>query len=339
LRPLLVSWQRSLRARNLAPKTIKTYLEAASQLVDYVTAAGVESMAEIERHHVEDFIAEQIETRSAATASVRFRALQQLFTWCLDEEELDVNPMAKMRPPVVPERPVPVLGEDKARALLKACAGSGFVQRRDTAIVRLFLDTGMRLSELAKLHVDDIDLGDDVAIVTGKGRRPRACPFGSRTAQALDRYARARSRHPRAELPALWLGANGRAAMTDNGIAQMIRKPGGRGRHRGSPPAHAAPHVRPRLVGRGRQRGRPDAPGRMEEPPDAEPLRRQRRRPAGPGSPQAPRLGRSPVNAGCDGGWGDTEASQASEEGRGAGASLSRGERLAGAAGGSPGSR
>jgi site-specific recombinase XerD len=72
LRPLLVSWQRSLRARNLAPKTIKTYLEAASQLVDYVTAAGVESMAEIERHHVEDFIAEQIETRSAATASVRF---------------------------------------------------------------------------------------------------------------------------------------------------------------------------------------------------------------------------------------------------------------------------
>lgn len=144
-----------MRARNLAPKTIKTYLEAAGQLVDYVAAAGVESMAEIERHHVEDFISEQIETRSAATASVRFRALQQLFTWCLDEEELDANPMAKMRPPVVPERPVPVLGEDKARALLKACAGSGFVPRRDTAIVGLFLDTGMRLSELAKLRVDD----------------------------------------------------------------------------------------------------------------------------------------------------------------------------------------
>jgi integrase/recombinase XerC len=50
--------------------------------------------------------------------------------------------MTKMRPPVVPERPVPVLGEDKARALLKACAGSSFVPRRDTAIVRLFLDTG-----------------------------------------------------------------------------------------------------------------------------------------------------------------------------------------------------
>jgi site-specific recombinase XerD len=235
---LLASWQRSLRARNLAPKTIKTYLEAAGQLVDHVTAVGVQDVAEIQRHHIEDFIAEQVETRSAATASVRFRAIQQFFTWCVDEEELEVNPMAKMRPPVVPERPVPVLGEDKARALLKACAGSGFVPRRDTAIVRLFLDTGMRLSELTKLRVDEVDLDDDVAIVTGKGRRPRTCPFGSRTAQALDRYMRARSRHPQANLPALWLGANGREAMTDNGIAQMIRK---RGREAGIEGLH--PHM------------------------------------------------------------------------------------------------
>jgi site-specific recombinase XerD len=234
----MASWQRSLRARNLAPKTIKTYLEAAGQLVDYVTAAGVNDVAEIERHHVEQFIAEQVETRSAATASVRFRALQQFFAWCLDEEELDVNPMAKMRPPVVPERPVPVLGEEKARALLKACGGSGFVPRRDTAIVGLFLDTGMRLSELTKLRVDEVDLDDDVAIVTGKGRRLRTCPFGSRTAQALDRYLRARSRHPHAQLPALWLGANGREAMTDNGVAQMIRK---RGREAGIEGLH--PHM------------------------------------------------------------------------------------------------
>jgi phosphosulfolactate synthase (CoM biosynthesis protein A) len=53
-----------LRARNLPPKTIKTYLEAAGQPVDFVTAAGVGSVAEIERHHVEEVIAEQIETRS-----------------------------------------------------------------------------------------------------------------------------------------------------------------------------------------------------------------------------------------------------------------------------------
>lgn len=223
---LTASWRRSLRARNLAPKTVRTYCEAAGQLADFLGPAGVVTVADIERGHVEDFIADQIETRSASTASVRFRALQQFFVWCLDEGELEANPMARMRPPVVPERPVPVLGEAEAKALLKVCAGTGFVERRDTAIIRLFLDAGMRLNELAKLRVVDVDLDDNVAIVVGKGRRPRACPFGARTAQGLDRYLRARSRHQRADLPALWLGANGRTAMTDNGIGQMIRKRG-----------------------------------------------------------------------------------------------------------------
>jgi hypothetical protein len=61
----------------------------------------------------------------------------------------------------------------------------------------------MRLSELAKLGVGEVDLDDKVTIVTGNGRRARACPFGSRTAQAPDRYLRARSRHPHADLPAV----------------------------------------------------------------------------------------------------------------------------------------
>jgi site-specific recombinase XerD len=61
--------------------------------------------------------------------------------------------------------------------------GRGFDDRRDTAIVRLFLDTGMRVSEMAGLSVADIDLDMDVAVVLGKGRRPRACPLPTRPAR------------------------------------------------------------------------------------------------------------------------------------------------------------
>ncbi len=57
--------------------------------------------------------------------------------------------------------------------------------------MRLFLDTGMRLDGLAKLRVDDVDLDyDNTATVLGKGRQPRVCPFGAKTAQAIDRYLR-----------------------------------------------------------------------------------------------------------------------------------------------------
>ena len=66
----------------------------------------------------------------------------------------------------------------------------------------------------------DLDLDDQVVIVLGKGRRPRAVPFGRKTALALDRYLRMRASHPFAHLPNLWLGRAG--AMTPSGLFQIV---------------------------------------------------------------------------------------------------------------------
>jgi integrase len=93
-----------------------------------------------------------------------------------------------------------------------------------TALVRLLLETGLRLGEVADLAVADVDWEYDVVIVTGKGRRKRAAPFNRKTALALDRYLRLRERHPGAELPWLWLGDKGR--LTDSGITQMLQRRG-----------------------------------------------------------------------------------------------------------------
>jgi len=77
-----------------------------------------------------------------------------------------------------PEQPVAVLSGEQIGALLRACHGSHFEDRRDEAIVRLLIDTGMRRGECAGLAVEDLDFDQDVAVVLGKGRRQRACPFG-----------------------------------------------------------------------------------------------------------------------------------------------------------------
>jgi integrase/recombinase XerC len=121
-----------------------------------------------------------------------------------------VSPMARMRPPIVPDQPVPVVPEDGLRRLLGACVGKDFEARRDTAIVMFLLDTGARRAELADLQLPDLDLDLDVAIVLGKGRRERALPYGRKTAVALDRYLHVRARHKDAHLPWLWLGKRGR---------------------------------------------------------------------------------------------------------------------------------
>jgi site-specific recombinase XerD len=73
---LIASWRRSLRARNLAPRTVETYTDSANQLADWLAERGVTAFASVTRGHVADFIAHLLAVRSPATASVRFRALQ-----------------------------------------------------------------------------------------------------------------------------------------------------------------------------------------------------------------------------------------------------------------------
>lgn len=220
---LTQSFKRHLLAENKAPKTILTYLGAVQGLGRFLDEQGMPTQVEhISREHVESFIGDLLARQKPATASNRFRALQVFFKWLEDEGEIKATPMIRMKPPHVPETPAPILSDDDLRKLLKAAEGRTFEDRRDTAIIRLLLDTGMRRSECAYLNLDNLDLDENVAVVVGKGRRPRACPFGRKSAQALDRYLRVRSQHRHAHLTALWLGPKG--PMTDSGLAQAVEK-------------------------------------------------------------------------------------------------------------------
>lgn len=221
-RSLATSYRRSLLAENKSPRTVQTYLEAVRLLGEFLRENGMPTdPSNVTREHVEAFIADILDTYKPATASNRFRALQQFFKWLLEEGEIERNPMERMKRPIVPEEPPDVLTDAQLARLLKTCEGKDLPSRRDTAIIRMFVDTGMRRNELASLKVSDIDFDHNVAVVLGKGRRPRACPFGRKTSRDLDRYLRERSKHRDAGCEALWLGQAG--PMTANGIYQVIR--------------------------------------------------------------------------------------------------------------------
>jgi site-specific recombinase XerD len=222
-RALARSFERSLLAENKSAKTVKSYTEAVEMLGRFLAERGMPTdIAAISREHVEEFLNDQLRRRKPATALTRYRGVRMFFSWLLEEREIPTSPLANIKPPRVPEEPPGVLSDDDLRKLFKACEGQGFRLKRDMAIVRLLADTGMRLSELAGLGVGDIDFDHNIALVVGKGRRPRACPFGRRTAQALDRYLRERSRHRDAHSPRLWLSRSG--PMTDDGIRVQIQQ-------------------------------------------------------------------------------------------------------------------
>ena len=222
---LAPSFRRSLEAENKAHKTILAYTEAVRLLGDFLETQGMPQEAgSVRREHIEVFMAEQLSRLKPASAANRYRSLQQFWRWCVIEGEIKDTPMKNMSPPKVPEDPPPVMTQADIRALLKACEGQTFDDRRDRAIVMLFLDTGARRAEIAGLMVNDIDWGLNVFLVKGKGGRQRACAFGRRAAAALDRYMRARARHPHADDPMLWLGRVGPMAKDGSGLSQAVEK-------------------------------------------------------------------------------------------------------------------
>jgi len=231
---MITSFRLHLAAEGKSPSTIQTYVEATQWF------AGAHLLANTERRDWESvtpddvraWLAWLLDRYSDSYANNQYRALQQFFRWLADEEELP-NPMARLKPPRVGEKIVPVFTEDELAMLVKACRGKTFVDRRDAAIIELFKATGIRLAEMAGIRYNpedpsksDLDLVSRELLVRGKGRKQRIVRFSHTAARAIDRYIRVRARHSQAHRDNLWLGVNNRDPMTANGIYQMIARRG-----------------------------------------------------------------------------------------------------------------
>jgi integrase/recombinase XerC len=230
----LRDWDRSLRAGNYPATTRHNYLLAAAQLGRYLAEHSPDPDADaaagdpgaVTRGHVESFQAWMIETRSASTALNKHKGLQQFFKWLLTEEEIEHSPMERVRQPKTPQKLIPIITDDDTRKLLEQCKGKGFAQLRDEALIRLYCNTGARLSEVGDLLLDDVDLATDSVHYTGKGSRDRRVRFGPKTGRALSRYLRARAKHKGAERPQLWLADRGGRALAPNGIKIRLKRLG-----------------------------------------------------------------------------------------------------------------
>jgi site-specific recombinase XerD len=164
-RPSLVrSFERHLRAENRSEHTIASYLESLRQAEAFLAGRGRSlvdarredleaflagrgrSLADARREDLEAFLGELLQRRAPETVATRYRRLRVLYRWLEEEEEIVASPMARMKPPIVPDQPVPVVPEDGLRRLLGACAGKEFEARRDTAIVMFLRSSGLSFS-------------------------------------------------------------------------------------------------------------------------------------------------------------------------------------------------
>lgn len=220
------SWRRSLRALGRSPHTIDLYLFVAQDFYRYLEAQNMPRRPEtISREHVTEYLADARERGlKPSSLHARYKALKVFFGWLESEHEIDSSPLARLKAPQVPLPKTEVLTDEECQALFKTCErGKDFESRRDYAMLRLMLDTGLRLGELTALRCADVDLDNGIVLVQhGKGDLARTVGIGIKTTAALDRYQRARAGHRHAKDAAWWLGRYGE--LHADGIYKIIKQ-------------------------------------------------------------------------------------------------------------------
>jgi site-specific recombinase XerC len=201
-----------LAAEGKSGKTVRMYTEAVQWFAaaHLLRETGRTGWDEVDVQDIQRWMVWLLGRYSDSYASNQYRALQQFFRWWSAEEELP-DPMARLRPPKVGEKLVPVFTSGELRELERACQGRTFAQRRDYAIIAVFRATGIRLSELAGIRYDagdplrsDIDLWQREIRVRGKGGRARIVRIGHEAARDLaQRPPRGRHRRHQPEQLAL----------------------------------------------------------------------------------------------------------------------------------------
>lgn len=218
-------FERSLRADSAvkSPRTIEVYRAGGEKFHAFLIEHGFETdPTKIGKPVIEEFIAELRETAKPSTVHTRISGLKRFFGWLEAEEMIERSPMWRVKTPRIEETSPEVLTDDEITRLLAACEGKTFEDRRDLAIIRLALDSGMRRFEIAAMPFDEGILDQRVYRFTGKGDHTRAVYLGDKVIRDIDRYLREREKHPHAKLSALWLAHKG--ALTPDGVHHLVRR-------------------------------------------------------------------------------------------------------------------
>ncbi len=232
LERLIEGFLLSCKVENKSPATISFYKNILDKFQWFLNKYGIDT---IDATTIRSFLGylkdspnrwDSTNTRAnrpvcAYTVDRYYTGLSALFRWAINEGMIETNPMATIRKPRFQRKIVKGLEPEICNKLLGSFNGKTIDNYRNKAIVFMFLDTGLRLSELANLTMSDINMEQGIIKVIGKGDKERLVRIGIKTQKALWNYLA----HRPVDVDHVWLGRDN-APFTVDGIAQMIRNLG-----------------------------------------------------------------------------------------------------------------
>jgi integrase/recombinase XerC len=195
----LSDFLKHLRRRDVSPHTLAAYKNDVATFLQHtahIRQKSVEMLdaSEVDAFAIRAFLGELHRQRISASSSARkLSAIRTFVKFLRREDLLEDDPSTLVASPKVPETIPAHLSIGEMNRLLEMPDSSNPLGRRDRAILELFYASGLRLSELVGLDIEDVNLSSRMVRVLGKGRKERLVPFNSATADAIRAYLKDRA--------------------------------------------------------------------------------------------------------------------------------------------------
>lgn len=220
--------------RGVSAHTVRAYRKDLEEFSAYADAKP-ETMDLID---IRSFIAGQINKGlSKITVSRRLSSIRSFFKYLHREGYITANPAKLVSNPKIPKMLPRYLSVDDVFSLIESPEGIGFAPVRDSAILELLYSSGLRVSELSGLNVDDLNIRESLVKIKGKGKKERIVPVGSKAVGAIKSYLVERMLR-RSRDKALFLNRMG-TRLTDRGVRRIVVKYA----RASSMTGHVGPHV------------------------------------------------------------------------------------------------
>jgi len=207
----------SSRVDGLSPRTLADYEYKIGAFVSFCSALGINDPGQVTASEVRQFLLKLQERNAPASVSGYYKSVNRFFSWMVEEKILERSPMATIQPPRVPQKVIMPFSPEHIKCLLLLCDDKTFIGARNRALVLMFLDTGLRLSEMAGIQLADIDFDRETIKVMGKGAKERVVRIGKTAQKALLHCLLMRQDN----YPCLWVSEE-RKPLSHWGIAQVI---------------------------------------------------------------------------------------------------------------------
>jgi len=204
LNNLLETYQIQARTEGKSENTVRIYTTALTILERFLERKGYSTdVTRIGHEELREFAGYLQNTRafmdhpytgpqnkglSGHTINSYLRAIRAFWGWLLAEEFIEVNPFDRVKVPKAPKKVIVPFSEDQLRALFGTIETKSPIGIRDSTIMQTLLDTGMRVTELTGLELEDVNLVQRCLKVPGKGNKERIVPIGVTVQKALAKY-------------------------------------------------------------------------------------------------------------------------------------------------------